>query len=109
MRMKTPPRRAQGSPPARATQRPYGAYEAEGTTLFAGGLVARGRATLAPMGRARIGSFAAGAAALVAAVAASGAVATTSPAVYVNIHVTLTDSKVIVSPKTAPRGANARF
>ena len=34
---------------------------------------------------------------------------TTSPDVYISIHVTLTDSKVIVSPKTAPRGADARF
>jgi hypothetical protein len=34
---------------------------------------------------------------------------TTAPNVFVNIHVTLTDSKVIMSPKTAPRGADARF
>ncbi|MBV8079768.1 MAG: hypothetical protein JO186_05255 [Actinobacteria bacterium] len=34
---------------------------------------------------------------------------TTAPSVYVNIHVTLSDSKITVSPKTAPRGANARF
>ena len=34
---------------------------------------------------------------------------TTAPDVYINIHVTLTNSKVIVSPTTAPRGADARF
>ena len=34
---------------------------------------------------------------------------TTTPSVYVVIHVTLSDSKVVVSPKTAPRGASARF
>jgi hypothetical protein len=34
---------------------------------------------------------------------------TTTPSVYVVIHVTLTDSKVVVSPKEAPRGASARF
>jgi hypothetical protein len=61
------------------------------------------------MGRVRIGLCAVAVATMAAAVAASGAFATTSPAVYVNIHVTLTDSKVIVTPKTAPRGANARF
>jgi hypothetical protein len=35
--------------------------------------------------------------------------ATTAPSIYVNVNVTLTDSKVIVRPKFAPRGANARF
>jgi len=34
---------------------------------------------------------------------------TTAPNVFVNIHVTLTDSKVILFPKTAPRGSDARF
>jgi hypothetical protein len=34
---------------------------------------------------------------------------TTAPNVFVNIHVTLTDTKVILSPKTAPRGSDARF
>jgi hypothetical protein len=41
-------------------------------------------------------------------VAASQGV-TTAPDVFISIHVTLTDSKVIVSPKSAPRGAAARF
>jgi len=34
---------------------------------------------------------------------------TTAPNVFVNIHVTLTDTKIILSPKTAPRGSDARF
>ena len=34
---------------------------------------------------------------------------TTAPNIFVNIHVTLTDTKVILSPKTAPRGSDARF
>jgi hypothetical protein len=34
---------------------------------------------------------------------------TTAPNVYVNIHVTLTDTKIIFAPKSAPRGADARF
>lgn len=34
---------------------------------------------------------------------------TTAPNVFVNIHVTLTDTEVILSPKTAPRGSDARF
>ncbi len=34
---------------------------------------------------------------------------TTAPNVFVNIHVTLTDTKVILSPKSAPRGSDARF
>jgi hypothetical protein len=34
---------------------------------------------------------------------------TTAPNVFVNIHVTLTDTKVILTPKTAPRGSDARF
>ena len=34
---------------------------------------------------------------------------TTAPNVYISIHVTLTDSKVIVSPRSAPRGSDARF
>ncbi len=40
---------------------------------------------------------------------ASSQSVTTAPDVYISIHVTLTDSKVVVSPKTAPRGADARF
>ena len=55
----------------------------------------------------------AGAAAAVLAVAlvpAAGAShATTAPNLFINVHVTLTDSKVIIRPKTAPRGADARF
>ncbi len=34
---------------------------------------------------------------------------TTAPNIFVNVHVTLTDSKVILSPKSAPRGSDARF
>jgi hypothetical protein len=34
---------------------------------------------------------------------------TTAPNVFVNIHVTLTDTEVILSPKSAPRGSDARF
>lgn len=41
--------------------------------------------------------------------AAESQTRTTAPSVFVNVHVTLTDSKVIVSPKTAPRGSDARF
>jgi hypothetical protein len=40
---------------------------------------------------------------------ASGQPQTTAPNVFVNIHVTLTDTKIILSPKTAPRGSDARF
>jgi hypothetical protein len=49
---------------------------------------------------------------VLAAVLVPSAVArpqTTAPNVFVNIHVTLTDTKVILSPKTAPRGSDARF
>lgn len=35
--------------------------------------------------------------------------ATTNPSVYVVIHVTLTSSKVVLYPKSEPRGASARF
>ena len=34
---------------------------------------------------------------------------TTAPNIYVSIRVTLTDTKVVVSPRTAPRGTDARF
>jgi hypothetical protein len=34
---------------------------------------------------------------------------TTAPNLFVTVHVTLTDTKVILSPKTAPRGSDARF
>jgi hypothetical protein len=34
---------------------------------------------------------------------------TTAPNVFVNVHVTLTDTKVILTPKSAPRGSDARF
>jgi hypothetical protein len=34
---------------------------------------------------------------------------TTAPSIYITVHVTLTDSKVIMSPKSAPRGSDARF
>jgi hypothetical protein len=34
---------------------------------------------------------------------------TTAPNIFINVHVTLTDSKVIMRPKTAPRGSDARF
>src|SRR5664279_1540505 len=51
-------------------------------------------------------------AALLAAIAVpvgDSKVTTTAPNGYINVHVTLTDSKVIVSPKTAPRGSDARL
>jgi hypothetical protein len=53
-----------------------------------------------------------GAAAVVAGVIATSAAAqpqTTAPNVFVKIHVTLTDTKVILSPKHAPRGTDAQF
>jgi hypothetical protein len=34
---------------------------------------------------------------------------TTAPNIYVNVNVTLTDTKVTVSPTSAPRGSDARF
>ncbi len=34
---------------------------------------------------------------------------TTAPSIFINIHVTLTDTKIIFAPKSAPRGADARF
>lgn len=34
---------------------------------------------------------------------------TTAPNVFVTVNITLTGSKVIVSPKTAPRGSDARL
>ena len=46
---------------------------------------------------------------LVLASAGSAQVRTTAPNVYVNVNVTLTDSRVIVSPRSAPRGADARI
>ena len=48
-----------------------------------------------------------GVAALVPAVYAQPK--TTAPNVYVNIHVTLTDSRIILDRHTGPRGADARF
>jgi hypothetical protein len=60
----------------------------------------------------RAGAVTVVAAAVIAAVLApfSGATArTTSPAVLVNVHVTITDKGVIMKPKTAPRGSDARF
>ena len=44
-----------------------------------------------------------------AAPAAVAATQTTAPSPYVSIHVTLTDSKVVLSPTTEPRGAIGRF
>jgi hypothetical protein len=41
--------------------------------------------------------------------AAGAAHETTAPNLFINVHVTLTDSKVIIRPKTAPRGSDARF
>jgi hypothetical protein len=49
---------------------------------------------------------------LLSAVIASSAAArpqTTAPNIFVKIHVTLTDSKIILSPKRAPRGTDAQF
>jgi hypothetical protein len=46
---------------------------------------------------------------VVAASAAVGATRTTAPAPYVSIHVTLADSKVVLSPTREPRGSIARF
>ncbi len=53
--------------------------------------------------------IAAGLTVLVFASSVSARVGTTAPSVYVNVNITLTDSKVIVSPKSAPRGADARI
>jgi hypothetical protein len=41
--------------------------------------------------------------------AAVAATRTTTPSFYVAIHVTLTDSKVVLSPTAEPRGSIARF
>jgi len=41
--------------------------------------------------------------------AAVAATRTTAPSPYVSIHVTLTNSKVVMSPTAEPRGAIARF
>jgi hypothetical protein len=49
---------------------------------------------------------------VIAGVLAASAAAqpqTTAPNIFVKIHVTLTDSKVILSPKHAPRGTDAQF
>jgi hypothetical protein len=40
---------------------------------------------------------------------ASGTATTTNPSVYVPIHVTITDSKVKLYPRSEPRGSIARF
>jgi len=45
----------------------------------------------------------------IAVPAAVSAVRTTAPNVYVNVHITLTGSKVIVTPKSGPRGSAARL
>jgi hypothetical protein len=34
---------------------------------------------------------------------------TTAPSVFVNVHVTISDTKLTLTPKVAPRGAAARF
>jgi hypothetical protein len=34
---------------------------------------------------------------------------TTNPSVFVAVHVTITDSKVAISPKSEPRGSTAQF
>jgi hypothetical protein len=50
------------------------------------------------------------AAVLVAVAAVAGqAQATTAPDLYVNVNVTMTNSRFILSVDTAPRGADARF
>ena len=41
--------------------------------------------------------------------AALSSVRTTAPSVYVDVHITLTDGKVIMKPKTGPRGSDARL
>jgi hypothetical protein len=41
--------------------------------------------------------------------AASARPQTTAPNIFVQIHVTITDTKVTLSPKTAPRGTDAQF
>jgi hypothetical protein len=46
---------------------------------------------------------------LVGISSASGAASTTNPSVFVAIHVTITDSKVAIFPKSEPRGSTARF
>jgi hypothetical protein len=57
--------------------------------------------------RSRILGFAAG---LVVVLAVAGqAQATTAPDLYVNVNVTMTNTKFILSTNTAPRGADARF
>src|SRR5262249_17473320 len=57
----------------------------------------------------RKGFWAAAAAAVLAVGLVPTAGATTAPNLFINVHVTLTDSKVIIRPKTAPRGSDARF
>jgi len=47
--------------------------------------------------------------AIVPLVRATPSPQTTAPNVFVDIHVTLTDSKIILSRHSAPRGTDARF
>jgi hypothetical protein len=47
--------------------------------------------------------------AAIAVPAATSSVRTTAPSVYVNVHITLDDGKVIMKPKTGPRGSDARL
>jgi hypothetical protein len=44
-----------------------------------------------------------------AALAAGAAFGTTAPSIIVQVHVTITDSKITVTPKRAPRGSDAQF
>jgi hypothetical protein len=47
--------------------------------------------------------------AAIAVPAATSSVRTTAPAVYVTVHITLDDGKVIMKPKTGPRGSDVRL
>jgi hypothetical protein len=47
--------------------------------------------------------------AAIAVPAATSSMRTTAPSVYVNVHITLDDGKVIMKPKTGPRGSDARL
>jgi hypothetical protein len=49
------------------------------------------------------------AATAIAVPAAVGRARTTSPNVFIDVHITLTGSKVIVEPKSGPRGSDARL
>lgn len=34
---------------------------------------------------------------------------TTSPSIFINVHVTISDTKITLTPNVAPRGSDARF